>query len=308
MIIFALALFILPTAQAKQSGAYDFIDIMYPGSDWTFASDINAGGQIVGHFGYNVPPYESHGFYFYKGVFSEVKIPGATAVAAGTISEQGRIAGMFVDASGVEHGYTLYNGKLTVIDYPGAVATDTWGTNQRKQANGVYYVYNDLGWLLPHAYLLYRGEFIDIDPPDAVAAIASTMNARGHVVGFYTTDFSDEYGFLYDNGNFTKIEFPGAFWTDAYGINDNGKIVGGFGDKKGGHGYILDKGIFTQIDVPDSLYTRTNCINTKGQIVGMYVDSSGNQKGFIANKISAAPPALGSESKVSTTWASIKYK
>ena len=42
------------------------------------------------------------------------------------------------------------------------------------------------------------------------------------------------------NFSFTQIDVPGAIFTEAFGINDAGQIVGGFNDSTGSHGFLLD--------------------------------------------------------------------
>jgi len=51
-------------------------------------------------------------------------------------------------------------------------------------------------------------------------------------------DATGVHGFSDVIGNFTSINVPGAFFTTAYGINDFGNIVGGYGDATRDHGFI----------------------------------------------------------------------
>jgi probable HAF family extracellular repeat protein len=85
-------------------------------------------------------------------------------------------------------------------------------------------------------------------------------------------------------GTFVPIEFPGAMFTTAIGINARGQIVGGFRDAGGViHGFLLDKGVFTQIDVdlPGATRTEPTGINAHGQIVGNFTDADGARRGFL---------------------------
>src|SRR3954464_12873531 len=72
------------------------------------------------------------------------------------------------------------------------------------------------------------------------------------------------------NFSFTQIDVPGAFATEAFGINDAGQIVGGFTDSTGDHGFLDTGGSFTQIDVPGASLpfpgTQAFGINDAGQI------------------------------------------
>ena len=69
----------------------------------------------------------------------------------------------------------------------------------------------------------------------------------------------------------------GSF-TQAFGINDRGDIVGGYLGA-GFKGFVLSGGIFTTIDVPGSAETNAWGINDRGQVVGWYFAPTGH--GFV---------------------------
>src|SRR3954452_6399047 len=72
---------------------------------------------------------------------------------------------------------------------------------------------------------------------------------------------------------FTQIDVPGAFATEAHGINNAGQIVGSFVDGNfTTNGFLSTGGSFTQIDVPGASRTEAWGINNAGQIVGSFVD------------------------------------
>ncbi len=82
------------------------------------------------------------------------------------------------------------------------------------------------------------------------------------------------HGFVRNNGVFTKIDAPGAsYFTVAFGIDENGKTVGGYVDGGGTlHGFLLDRGRFSMIDYPGAKATFAARMNAQGQIVGAYSD------------------------------------
>lgn len=45
-------------------------------------------------------------------------------------------------------------------------------------------------------------------------------------MGYYEDSAGVDYGFLDNGGVYTSIDYPGAWDTGAYGINDAGEIVG----------------------------------------------------------------------------------
>jgi probable HAF family extracellular repeat protein len=70
-------------------------------------------------------------------------------------------------------------------------------------------------------------------------------------------------------------------WTDPFGINDAGQIVGEYETANGSiYGFQYSKGKFSNIVYPGSSGTRPNAINDDGQIVGDFYSSSGGD-GFL---------------------------
>jgi probable HAF family extracellular repeat protein len=80
----------------------------------------------------------------------------------------------------------------------------------------------------------------------------------------------------------------GLVGTQAYGINDEGQIVGNFSNSTGEHGFLDVGGSFTQIDVPGATSTDVFGINDAGQIVGRFFLNSVSL-GFVATPVAAVP-------------------
>lgn len=82
------------------------------------------------------------------------------------------------------------------------------------------------------------------------------------------------HGFIADTsaGPFNKIDAPGAsFFTVAFGIENDGRTVGGYADRDGRlHGFLRTAHRFTRLDVPGAAATFAARINARGQIVGGY--------------------------------------
>jgi hypothetical protein len=73
--------------------------------------------------------------------------------------------------------------------------------------------------------------------------------------------------------SFTSFDPPGSTYTQAWAINDAGRIVGLEVDSSGAHGYQKDGANYTTIDYPGtvgSTYAFGN--NSNDQIVGIWVD------------------------------------
>jgi probable HAF family extracellular repeat protein len=71
------------------------------------------------------------------------------------------------------------------------------------------------------------------------------------------------------------LDVPGSTLSQAFGLNNEGQVVGAFIDSAGKmHGFVFQDGHFVTIDDPNGIGTTTvNGINDFGQIVGFYVDS-----------------------------------
>jgi probable HAF family extracellular repeat protein len=114
-----------------------------------------------------------------------------------------------------------------------------------------------------------------IDVPGALATRAYGINAAGEIVGSYT-DATGTYGYLWTDGNVTKIQFPGTIFTEAWGINPQGDIVGRYrrAGVAGLFGFMLSDGVFTDISVPGHLNTLPTKINATRDIAGCFHDTN----------------------------------
>ena len=114
--------------------------------------------------------------------------------------------------------------------------------------------------------------FTTIDPPSTSSlSIALDINNAGVIVGEFR-DSSTIHGFVFSNGNFTTLHFPGAPDSAAYGINDTGQIVG---TASGVGGFLYSGGSFTPINVPGAFSTIPFAINDAGEIVGNFSVATG---------------------------------
>jgi hypothetical protein len=71
-------------------------------------------------------------------------------------------------------------------------------------------------------------------------------------------------------GTFTPVDYPGAIWTTAVGINTIGEVVGNYTfDGLNVHGFLLSDGTYTTIDYPGGFGSSLSGLNDEGQIVGV---------------------------------------
>src|SRR5260370_9642868 len=76
---------------------------------------------------------------------------------------------------------------------------------------------------------------------------------------------------------FTTIDFPGATFNSAIGINSLGDIVGQYNTPGRVHGYLWREGEFASIDFPGATFSLSRGITPRGDIVGQYANPKTRQ-------------------------------
>ena len=84
-------------------------------------------------------------------------------------------------------------------------------------------------------------------------------------------------------GSFSTIDYPGAIYTAALGINSSQQISGYYyvGANGPSHGFLYSAGSFTSVDVPGAMYTICWGINDGPEVACSYGDESGNEHGVL---------------------------
>jgi probable HAF family extracellular repeat protein len=179
--------------------------------------DVNVGAyQDNGYDGH------VHGFTLHGSRFEAMNYPRAAATWLSGINKRGSIVGYYYLSDSTGRGFQFDNGRFTTFQYPGAVAT----TANAISDNGVIvgaYASGDVfyGFILQNK--TYRRV---IHPQGVLGTTLTDVNSSGVVVGEY--DDADDYlhGFVYKNGKFQNLIYPGSRNTFAGGINDYGVIAG----------------------------------------------------------------------------------
>jgi uncharacterized membrane protein len=260
-------LILLMTSHSYAS--YDYSSIEYPGAIATQVNGINNNNQIVG--AYWDKAGRTYGFLLDGIKFRSIKFPRASWTTANGINDRGQIVGTYSDGTRL-HGFLLSHGHFSSIDYPGAYSTDGRGINNHGQYTGRYW-YN--GGTNLHGFLKEGDSFSDFGQP------YYGINDSGQIVGEYVGEYTDNFlhglsGFIKSGDDSTFIDYPGADWTIAYGISNNGQVVGTYSDLEGVHGFILNNNEFRSVS-PGAAWTDAYGVNDRGIIVGSYADH-----GFVA--------------------------
>jgi probable HAF family extracellular repeat protein len=217
--------------------------------------------------------------------YEAVNIAGTTEQSAFGVNDSGEIVGAYADSAAVLHGYLLSGGTFTTMNvpFPTATGTSPFGINNAGEIVG-YWLDSTTG----HGFLLSSGTYTSFDYPGAAFTIASAINSRGDIVGYYSDTSGVYHGFLLSGGTYTSIDEPGATATEANGINDAGEIVGIYcqtsqcaANFSGFQGFFLKAGEFSDVTIPGAKANGPVGINNKGVIIGVFHDAVGRH-GFLA--------------------------
>jgi probable HAF family extracellular repeat protein len=289
--LFALSFVLVGTPEVL-SGSGGFATISYPGAISTWAWEINERGDIVGQ--YTDSSGVTHGFLLRGGRFVTVDFPGASRTVAQGINSRGAISGAYIGADGKWHGFVLREGAFTTVDFPGAAITLAYTLNDRGDIPGMYMSPDDAWTHYGFLAFSYGGGFLTLDYPAPYGmACAFGINNSGSVVGHIEEPDGAYRGYVWKDGVFTMIDFPGATLSQLYdgvtGINSAGDMVGNYTDNATKQtGYFLRGGRFTTLDVPGSTRTRVLGVNDRHEVVGMYTDTNGVPRGFLTRVSPAA--------------------
>jgi hypothetical protein len=282
---------------AAAQGGYILQDIVNNG-DPNFNQElaINNSGTIAGYFGDSVVVF-NNGYTvvspFGQGNFAAENFPGSVQTQVTGINNLGNTVGFWVDSSGANHGFTDVGGIFTSVDNPGSTATPAFtqllGVNDSDEIAGFY---TDAAGS-QHAFTLAGGTFTPIDPSNASNATATDVNNSGAVSGFLTSTVNgDTYGFLDVANTIQTYLYPGSTFTQFFGLNNQGLIVGDYVDAGGNtHGLVFDDltNSWQTVDDPFAVGgtgngTTINGINDNGQIVGFYVNAQGQTIGLLGTE------------------------
>jgi probable HAF family extracellular repeat protein len=235
-----------------------FVPVDFPGAAATVTVGINDNRDVVGV--YIDQAGFQHGFRLSNGVFTSIDVPGAAqtrgvtfefggglGTAAFGINNNGDIVGEYADENKVAHGFLLRDGQYTTIDAPDAPqlpGTESMAVRINSHGDIVGSV-NIAAWRESRGFLLKDGQYTTIEHPESAGyfgTVAVGLNDHGDVAGSFTgpsNSANDFHGFALVQGQYYRIDFPGAAYTETYNINNNQSIVGGYkGSDRRMHGYV----------------------------------------------------------------------
>lgn len=227
------------------------------GTDAAFTQlrGVGPSGEIVGSYRMaGEPGVNIHGFKLTTGgEFVSVDYPGHTNTIPQRILPDGTILGCYHDndQGPSMHGMSSDKDGFSAIDM--AMSMHNGATPSGHTITGLF---TDAG--KGRAYVLDDGVFTPFDAPNSVATQAWDMSPSGTIVGLFAAAATPTaHGFVLDHwrvvdgsvsGTYTTITFPislsvDAPYTDVFGINASGDIVGKFRETPTGpfHGYVATR-------------------------------------------------------------------
>jgi probable HAF family extracellular repeat protein len=236
-----------------------FTTIDYPSAVATAALGINSLGDIVGQYTADTSgdPSAIHGFLLHGGNFTPLNYPGRLGMIAQRINDAGQITGCDHDhdMGASMHGVVYKDGNWTELSMGMSMGTGL--LPEGSLAVGFYNYSTTSG----HAYFTGGSDPIFFDFPFASGSAAWDINPSGEIVGQYADVAKVTHGFLlvpspFDptfgitpvagvapSFQFMTVDYPGATFTQAVGINASGHIVGAYRDSAGTqHAFLLMSG------------------------------------------------------------------
>jgi probable HAF family extracellular repeat protein len=249
-------------------GLIDISVVQVPGSNATYAEDINNLGQIVGAYRDNQSGSNEIGFLENSGTFSNIVFPGAAQTDAEGINDQGQIVGNYStsNSSSFQAFLDTY-GVFIPLKIPNAVSSAAYGIDNDGQIVG--YFIDATG--TQHGFMCSNElSCAAIDVPGASLTDFLGINNRGQVAGWYGA--SSEGGFVFDttSGTFTTFGVPDSDSTTAIRINDRGQVVGHFSATGSPEqGFMYNDFSTIVLDVAKVSDTYLLGLNDRCQVVGL---------------------------------------
>ena len=129
----------------------------------------------------------------------------------------------------------------------------------------------------------------DLNPTGGASA-ATSINSTGQIAGYVTVSHpqqpDQDRAVIFSNGTFTQIPLPpggGFFFSYAYGINDNGKVVGEAYTALSpiAHGFVYNGSTTTEIGNLGGASSTPLAINHNDRIVGYSSTVDGYDHAFV---------------------------
>ncbi len=200
-----------------------FKSMDFPTAPYNWGFGINNGGQVVGSYGFT-----PHGPWF--GLITDGSNPTSyqylgQQTDGRAVNTAGHIVGEWDNGAAPERGYVKAGETYIGFDVPGAQQTYALGINDAGSISGSFLAADGN----VHGFAFTGGQLKQIDALGATQTFVGGMNNANAVVG-YTLTGPVTHGFVMNGSRFRAfdVDFPGAFITKPWAINNKGQIVGSY--------------------------------------------------------------------------------
>lgn len=123
-----------------------------------------------------------------------------------------------------------------------------------------------------------------------LGAVATTLNDRGEIAGWYEAKHSAIFGFIVGHGVWTSYKGRklrsgrSTNVTEFLGLNDDGSTVGFYAGENGGHHafeFNAALGKFSVIRPPGAVSSEATSVNNRGDIAGFMTTKGNETKSFL---------------------------
>jgi hypothetical protein len=272
---------------------------------------INNHGEIAGYFGSGAQGHPNKGYLLFlsqhRSRYVNENVPGALQTQVTGLNDRGVTVGFWSGQNTASQmnanlGFYAWGGSFHSVAFPtrhnsNPPVNQLLGVNNANVAVGFYT--DAKGNPHGYAYSITRHWFHSVIVPGGVSDTATGINSAGAISGFYTGPGGVTRAFMKGpGGRITRLMFPGASATEAFGINDSGEVVGtymtGSGDNAKSFGFTWTRRAgFRSITAPGGRgRTTINGVNDAGDLVGFFTGPAGRTNGLLwAAGHFMAPPA-----------------
>ncbi len=279
-------------------------------------------GVIAGYLGSGAQGHPNKGYLLilsrHRSRYRNENFPHSVQTQVTGLNDRGVTVGFWSDmntASQMNDNFGFYSvgGHFHSVNFPttrnaSPPVNQLLGVNNGDVAVGFYTDANgnDHGY----RYNIARHRFRSVTIRGASSLTAAAINNMGDVAGFFTGSGGVTKAFLMrPGGHTTRLAYPGATMTQAFGVNDAREVVGvyqtGTGDNAKMHGFTwTSRHGFKTVDDPHGRGATTiNGVNNAGDLVGFYTDAAGNTHGLLLARrhyVAPVPPPLPTQPAMPT--------
>jgi probable HAF family extracellular repeat protein len=269
------------------------IDLGTLGGLRSYGRAINAAGQVAGNAELSGGNY--HAVVYNGGVTADLgTLGGAYSLATG-INGSAQVCGWAQTPSAVQHAFLYSGGVMTDLGTLSHNPADTSyanGINDSGQVTGLGYISG-----FQQAYLYSGGVMTNLGTLGGRQSAGVAINALGQIAGNAELPDGPGHAFLYSQGKMLDLGLlPGSTYSEAFGLNDHGDVVGQSSTTEVQRAMIYSHGVMTDLNSlidPSSgwFLLEGDGINDLGQITG-YGRLNGQGHGFLLTRIVPEPSTL----------------